>query len=81
LRAWSANDGRAVEVLRDSIREPRSRRHICKLLNRHPLQAFAELIRALFREEIMYREALWICRRASEIRRGVQSLADELDQA
>jgi hypothetical protein len=59
LLGWCAKDERAVEILRDSIREPRNRRHIYKLLNRQPLQGFAELVRSLFREEMAYRNALW----------------------
>jgi hypothetical protein len=59
LRAWSANDKRAVEEPGDFISQPRNRLQIYKLVNRQPLQAFAGLIRLLFREEIRYRDALW----------------------
>lgn len=59
LRAWSANDERAIEALRHCIREPRNRLQIYKLLNRRPLQEFAGLVRSMFLEEMRYRRALW----------------------
>jgi hypothetical protein len=59
LRAWSANYKRAIDEIGDFIREPRNRLQIYKLVNRRPLQAFAELIRMMFREEMRFREALW----------------------